>query len=178
MESQKVKISDKPSWCTALRDIMQPTRFLCLSLHFLTFTLCVLCFYLRHVLFQWLLCLIFLPYINRTANIFRDLGFRLTWPFRRDEEDSETPMAYAEIVYKTRSWRSNVTSRLSAQRAAMLMVTSLLKCPNYISQLQEASTHGYRIARGVMQKEFSVLWLLWETNFLVCGTIKETVSLA
>ena len=68
--------------------------------------------------------------------------FRLTWPFRRDDEDSESPMAYIEIVYEAWSWRSNITSRMSARSAAMIILTSLLKCPNSIFQLQEeASTY-------------------------------------
>ena len=65
--------------------------------------------------------------------------FQLTGPFRRDEEDSDlAPMAYVEIVYKTRSWRTNVASRMSTQSVAVTILPSLPKCTNYTRQLQEA----------------------------------------
>lgn len=57
--------------------------------------------------------------------------FCLAWPFRRDEEDSQTPMTYVEIVYKTWSWRNKIMAHLPAQWGHVNPHDSL-QCSDYI----------------------------------------------
>ena len=59
----------------------------------------------------------------------------LLWNFCSLDRSGEmkktvTRMVYVEIVYETRSWRSNITFRLSTQCAAMIILTNLLSCPH------------------------------------------------
>ena len=44
-----------------------------------------------------------------------------------------------ETVYKNKILEERIKARLPAESDAVIILTSLLKCPNYILQLEEAS---------------------------------------